>query len=255
MAAETLEILARGGYRDVVIGPDVAAAVAGTRLYRPEDPVDVPPRPAGAADVEVTNETTLSAARRIGGDVAALNFASARNPGGGFQTGAQAQEESLARSSALYPCLTAAGEFYAYHRTHPELTYSDRVIYSPAVPVFRDDAGDLLPRPYPVVFLTAAAPNRAAIERQQPHLLPEVPAVLARRARRVLAIAAAHRHRRLVLGAWGCGVFGNDPAVVADAFAVALREAPWFERVVFAILDRGRDAPTRAAFARVFGGR
>jgi uncharacterized protein (TIGR02452 family) len=254
MAAETLDIIARGGYRGVDIGPQVAAAVAGTRLYRPDDPIASPAPLTALPAVEVTNETTLAAAYRLGGDVACLNFASARNPGGGFRTGAQAQEESLARSSALYPCLCAAGDFYAYHRAHPELTYTDRVIYSPAVPVFRDDRGDLLPEPYPVSFLTAAAPNRLAIERNQPHLLPEVPAVLARRAARVLRVAGAHGHRRLVLGAWGCGVFGNDPAVVADVFAAALHDSPWFDEVVFAVLDRQPGTPTYAAFVAEFRG-
>jgi uncharacterized protein (TIGR02452 family) len=74
-------------------------------------------------------------------------FASARRPGGGFLTGAQAQEESIARASALHACLRVVGDFYAYQRRRPELTYSDRVIYSPAVPVFRDDTGALLPVP------------------------------------------------------------------------------------------------------------
>lgn len=253
MAAETLEIVARGGYPGVVIGPEIAEAVAATRLYLPDDPVGEPSPVDGPAVVEVTNETSLAAARRLGGDVACLNFASAGSPGGGFRNGAQAQEESLARSSALYPCLCAAGDFYTYHRAHPELTYTDRVVYSPAVPVFRDDAGDLLPSPYLVSFLTAAAPNRAAIERNQPHLLPEVPEALARRAARVLRVAAAHGHRRLVLGAWGCGVFGNDADVVAETFAAALREGPWFERVVFAVLDGRPATPTYAAFASLFG--
>jgi uncharacterized protein (TIGR02452 family) len=153
--------------------------------------------------------------RRLGGDLACLVFASARNPGGGFLNGAQAQEESIARASALYPCLRAAGDFHAHHRAHPELTYSDRVINSAEVPVFRDDNGTLLPDPYPVSFLTCAAPNRAAIARNQPEHLPDVPAILTRRAARVLHVAAAHGHRRLVLGAWGCGVFGNEPAAVA----------------------------------------
>jgi uncharacterized protein (TIGR02452 family) len=100
-----------------------------------------------------------------------------------------------------------------------------------------------------VSFLTAAAPNRAAIARTQPEHLPDVPSILTRRAARVLAVAAAHGHRRLALGAWGCGVFGNDPATVAAAFAAALRDSPWFDEIVFAVLDRGRDAPIRAAFA------
>jgi uncharacterized protein (TIGR02452 family) len=249
IARETVSIAEQGGYGTVDLTAAVARAVAGTRLHLPADPLPVPATAAGApAEIEVTGESSLEASRRLGGDVACLVFASARNPGGGFLNGAKAQEESLARSSALYPCLLAAGDFYAHHRAHPELTYTDRVIYSPQVPVFRDDKGTLLDEPYAVSFLTAAAPNAGAIARNQPEHLPEVPAILARRAARVLAVAAAHGHRRLVLGAWGCGVFGNDPATVAAAFAGALRSAPWFSTVVFAVLDGQREAPTRAAF-------
>jgi uncharacterized protein (TIGR02452 family) len=75
--------------------------------------------------------------------------------------------------------------------------------------------------------------------------------VLAARAGRVLAVAAAHGHRRLVLGAWGCGVFRNDPAVVAAAFAAQLTRCQgYFDQVVFAVLDRQHGAPTHAAFTR-----
>jgi uncharacterized protein (TIGR02452 family) len=251
--------------------PDVAAAIAGTRLYRPDDPLpddplpddplpDDPlpddPRPVSSAagrlpTVTVTGESSLGATARLGGDVACLVFASARNPGGGFLNGAQAQEESIARGSALYPCLLAAQPFYDYHRQSSSLLYSDRVIYSPAVPVFRDAHDQLLPSPYPVNFLTCAAPNLSALRAGQPSAADEVPAVLNRRATRILRVAAAHGHRRLVLGAWGCGVFGNDPAVVAGAFAAALRAIPHFDEVVFAVLDR-RGGATRTAFDRAF---
>jgi uncharacterized protein (TIGR02452 family) len=250
IAQETVSIVERGGYGQVRFAGEVAAAVAGTRLHLPDDDLPEPAEVAGAPVVEVTGESTLAAARRLGDGAAALNFASARNPGGGFLNGAQAQEESLARSSALYPCLRAAGEFYAYHRADRGLLYTDRVIYSPRVPVFRDDRGALLTEAYPVSFLTSAAPNRAMIVRDQPDLLPQVSGVLARRAARILRVAAAHGHRDLVLGAWGCGVFGNDPAEVAQVFADALRDSPWFERVVFAIVDR-RDG-TREAFRACF---
>jgi uncharacterized protein (TIGR02452 family) len=101
-------------------------------------------------------------------------------------------------------------EFYSFHRQQRDLRYSDRVIYSPAVPVFRDDKGSLLEEPYPVSFLTCAAPNLGAILRNQPGDAGTVPDVLAASAGRVLRIAAARGHRTLVLGAWGCGVFGND---------------------------------------------
>lgn len=271
--------------------PDVAAAVAGTRLYLPDDPLTRPaptgptsavPAPAGPASavpapagrvpevpapvdpawvgpasagaapvVTVTGESSLAATARLAGDVACLVFASARHPGGGFLNGAQAQEESIARGSALYHCLLAARPFYDHHRQSTSLLYTDRVIYSPAVPVFRDARDELLAAPYPVTFLTCAAPNLSAIRTNQPSSADEVPAVLHRRATRVLRVAAAHGHRRLVLGAWGCGVFGNDPSVVAGAFAAALQSVPHFDEIVFAVLDRPGGA-TRAAFDQVF---
>lgn len=258
IARDTVTISERGSYStpagSVSIADAVSRAVARTRLHLPDDPLDLPEQ-TGFPRVDVTNESTLQATRRLGGDIACLVFASARNPGGGFLNGAQAQEESVARGSALYPCLRAAGDFYAHHRAHDDLRYSDRVIHSPAVPVFRDDKGALLPEPYPVSFLTAAAPNRSAILRNQPERAGDIPAALHRRAARVLHVAAAHGHRRLVLGAWGCGVFGNDPATVADAFLTALRDNRYFDHVVFAVLDRQPGTPILAAFAEAFGSR
>ena len=257
MATETIAIIEAGGYRspsgrDVRIGASVTDAVAGTRLYRPDEALPARlPRNSGAPATEVTNETSLSAARLLGPGAACLVFASAKNPGGGFLTGAQAQEESIARSSALYPCQGAAGEFYAFHRRQGDLRYSDRVIYSPRVPVFRADDGALLEEPYTVSFLTAAAPNLGAILTSQPTAAGSVPGVLAARAARVLAVAAAHGHRKLVLGAWGCGVFRNDPPRVAEALARQLPPAPGpIDHVVFAVLDRQRGTPAHAAFTR-----
>lgn len=250
IARDTVEISERGSYSTAAgeVTITVAPAVAGTRLHLPDDELSLPAQ-GELARVDVTNESTLEATRRLGGDLACLVFASARNPGGGFLNGAQAQEESVARSSALYPCLLAAGDFYRHHRAHEDLTYTDRVIYSPQVPVFRDDKGTLLPEPYPVSFLTAAAPNRSAILRSQPERADGIPAALLQRAAKVLQVAAAHGHRRLVLGAWGCGVFGNDPATVAQTFRTALRDHRYFDHVVFAVLDRQKGAPALAAFA------
>ncbi|QRP46348.1 TIGR02452 family protein [Amycolatopsis sp. FDAARGOS 1241] len=255
IAAETVAIVERGSYRvgdaEVVIREQVEHARKGTRLHLPDEPArrsatTVTPR------IEITNESSLDAARRVGDDVACLVFASARNPGGGFLNGAQAQEEAIARCSALHACLLEVPGFYAHHRADPDLRYTDRVIHSPAVPVFRDDRGALLPTPSPVSFLTAAAPNLGAIRRNQPQHEASVPAVLTRRAARVVALAAHHGHRALVLGAWGCGVFENDPTVVAAAFRQALADHPHFERVVFAVLDKRAGEPTYTAFAREF---
>lgn len=252
VARHTVQLVREGQYRSpdgrlVSIREDVARAVAGTRLYLPDDELPEPDRPQQPLTVEVTRESTLAAGRRLGPGTAALVFASARNPGGGFLTGAKAQEEDIARASALYECLLTAEEYYDHHRASRDLRYTDRVIYCPDVPVFRGDDGTLLAEPYGLSFLVAAAPNLGAILTNQPDLAGTVPAVLKRRAERVLRIAMAHGHRQIVLGAWGCGVFRNPPEIVAEAFRHALTEVPGFQRVVFAILDRTGDSPTFSA--------
>ncbi|MEV5427713.1 TIGR02452 family protein [Streptomyces sp. NPDC052701] len=264
IAQETGRIVAAGAYRapgghEVPIAAAVEAAREGTRTYGP-GPVRVAPAAAGDTLFEVTGESSLEAARRLGGDgggdVAVLNFASARNPGGGYLNGAQAQEEALCRASALYTCLLRARGFYDHHRAHRDPFYTDRVIHSPAVPVFRDDRGRLLDAPYTAGFLTAAAPNASVVLRTAPQRAGELPRALAVRAERVLETAAAHGYRRLVLGAWGCGVFRNDPAQVAGAFRTLLapggRFASVFAHVVFGILDRTPGGAVRAAFVRAF---
>ncbi|WP_432173997.1 TIGR02452 family protein [Streptomyces sp. Tue6028] len=261
-ALRTEEIVAAGAYRasdgrEVPIGAAVAAARAGTRMHGPE-PVEIPAFAPRETVFEVTGESSLQAARRLTGDdpVAVLNFASARNPGGGYLNGAQAQEEALCRASALYTCLAGVREFYDHHRAHRDPFYTDRVIHSPAVPVFRDDRGALLDAPYHAGFLTAAAPNAGVILRRTPERAADLPGALAVRAERVLETAAAHGYRRLVLGAWGCGVFRNDPAQVADAFHTLLggdgRFAGAFTHVVFGVLDRTRGSVTLSAFERAF---
>lgn len=266
IAKETEEIVARGHYpapdgRKVDIGRDVAAALAGTRMYGP-GPLDITPDTDRTTSFEVTGESSTQAARRLTAadtaPVAALNFASARNPGGGFLNGAQAQEEALCRASALYATLLRAPEFYAHHRADRSPFYSDRVIHSPAVPVFRDDRGRLLDTPYTVAFLTSPAPNAGVIAARTPDQAHRVPAALSSRAERVLETAAEHGYRRLVLGAWGCGVFRNAPGVVAAAFHALLtgsgRFAGQFEQIVFAVLDRTDEGPTLAAFRGTFAG-
>ncbi|MFI8859462.1 TIGR02452 family protein [Streptomyces prasinus] len=252
--------------------PALAPAPASARSSGPAPDRDPAPeadgfpsspfRPVGAR-IEVTGESSLEAARRLTregdgthGVPAVLNFSSARNPGGGYLNGAQAQEEALCRASALYVCLLRAPGFYDHHRTHRDPFYTDRVIHSPAVPVFRDDRGRLLDEPFPVGFLTSAAPNAGVILRTAPERAAGLPRALAARAERVLETAVAHGYRRLVLGAWGCGVFRNDPAQVAAAFRALLepggRFAGAFEHVVFGILDRTRGSEVRAAFERTF---
>ena len=206
--------------------------------------------------IEVTGESSLQAARRLydqrGGTVGVLNFASARHPGGGYRTGARAQEEDLCRQSALYRSLLRAPEYYSAHKTDP--TYSHRVICSPGVPVFRDHHYVPLAKPFPVTFLTCAAPNAGVVAERDPARLAQIPGIFAERIARVLAVAAHHDVDSLVLGAWGCGVFRNVPADVANAFNDQLAGpfAGRFARVTFAVHDRTPHQKTLGAFQEVF---
>jgi uncharacterized protein (TIGR02452 family) len=125
------------------------------------------------------------------------------------------------------------------------------MILSPHCPVFRDDSGKLIEEPHIVSFITSPAPNAGASADKRPEELPLIPSVFRRRSEYVLALATSQGYKHLVLGAWGCGVFRNDPAVVAESFMSHLRHANWngrFERVVFSVLDHSPTKEILAAF-------
>lgn len=268
-AMETLGVIERGAYStpsntEVSIRAAADAATAGTITYRPDELDDLlrtlPVRGSSPTRIELTGETTLEAGRRLvetegESRVVALNFASAKNPGGGFLGGAKAQEEDLARCSALYPCLVRQNTYYEANRAESTLLYTDYMIYSPDIPFFRDDHLRFLERPFLLSMITAPAPNAGAALDRNPQLSEErIRETFDTRIPKVLAVAAAKGHRTLVLGAWGCGAFRNDPNVVAAAFHRALsheRFRGMFDRVVFAVYDpKGRNRP---AFERYFG--
>jgi len=185
-----------------------------------------------------------------------LNFASAKNPGGGFLRGACAQEESLALSSGLYPCLMKpeVAKFYEDNERERTCVYTDHMIMSPAVPVFKNDGGCPLDEPYAVGMLTAPAPNMGvAAKRPGSGGVEAIRKARQRRMERVVQALAAEGFDAVVLGAWGCGVFQNDPEQVAQEFHELLCGSyrGVFRRVVFAVLDQA----TCAAFESVFFGR
>ncbi len=210
----------------------------------------------------VANETTLQGVTELlkvvdSEKVGVLNFASARSPGGGFLNGAQAQEESLARCSALYASLIKCMDFYDLHRQLKSCLYTHSMILSPDCPIFRDDTGKYLPSPQLVHFITAAAPNAGAIASNEPEDTSKIPQALHERAEYVLALALSHGIQNLVLGAWGCGVFRNDPERVADTFADLLLRGAWkdrFRNIRFSVWDRGEALGNYAPFADAFGG-
>jgi len=190
---------------------------------------------------EVNDLTTLDAVRKLISEghknVACLNFASAKNAGGGFLGGSQAQEESIARATGLYPCLQNAPEYYKTNKRSKTCFYTDYMIYSPAVPILKDEEGQLLDAVVTAGIITAPAVNTGVVKEREPHRLDEVETVMRRRIAKVLAIALEHGHTTLVLGAWGCGVFRNDPEDVAKWFAdvISSQFAGKFEKLVFAV--------------------
>jgi uncharacterized protein (TIGR02452 family) len=259
IAKQTLQACEQGEYTNargqrVPLTAAIDAAREGTQSHELGEPLTTKPARAKTA-ISVTAETTIDALVRMQGTthLACLNFASAKNPGGGFLGGAQAQEESLARSSALYPCLLTQRAHYDRNRANRSPIYLDLAIWSPGVPFFRADKGAWLDAPAFCSVITCAAPNAGALRQQQRYDAAEVEAALRRRAELVLAVAAHHGVERLILGAWGAGVFGNDPVMVAEAFARPLAGAyrDVFAEIVFAIPGEG--GANHAAFTARFG--
>ncbi len=257
-AKSTLAACEDGAYTNargerVEIGAALAAARAGTELHELGERLRAPSR-VPRTSIAVAQETTLQSLLRLNGGpghLTCLNFASAKNPGGGFLGGAQAQEESLARSSGLYPCLIEKREHYERNRGEAMPIYLDLAIWSPRVPFFKTDRGDWLDAPVLASVITCAAPNASALRQQKRFDAALVEAALRKRAVLVLAVAAHHGVDRLVLGAWGAGVFGNDPVMVADAFGVLLEGefANAFTEVIFAVPNDGANPQ---AFAKRF---
>jgi uncharacterized protein (TIGR02452 family) len=240
------------------------SAVNGTTLYSPEQgqqllQVHVPCH-GGTPRIDVTPETTQVAAHRLVheegcADLVLLNYASARKPGGGFLNGAKAQEEDLARCSGLYPCLLTQPAYYTQNRASSSPLYTDHIIYAPDVPWFRTHSRDLLESVFLASVITAPAPNAGQVLRRDATAWPRIEAALRQRAGIVLAIAREHRHRTLLLGAWGCGVFRNTPSMVADAFGAWLLSPEFrgcFDRVIFAVYDTSRDQHLLRAFESRF---
>lgn len=259
---QTQTILSEGEYinssgEKVAIASQLERAKTGTISYPPDVPLSEQFEARFDTRIYVHNQTTLSAAKlyvETGYRTVALNFASARNPGGGWLSGAQAQEESLGRASGLVACIEG-DEMYQRHLRLRDALYTNSAIYSPEVPVFRDDYNNLLDQPYLLSFITAPAVNAAVVLQRDSSRRKEVYETMRVRIQRVLSIAAMHQHTALILGAWGCGVFGNDPLTIAKLFQEALSGpfAGVFDEVVFAILDSSKQERYIGPFYRVFG--
>lgn len=197
------------------------------------------------------------------------NFASASNPGGGVTRGANAQEECLCRCSSLYFCLNTPemwNGFYKPHRTAKNPIHNDDIIYTPDVIVFKTDTaypqlmdeGDW----YQTNVITCAAPNL----RERPSNLfntgdgniaikisdEELQMIHEKRLRRILDLAVTNGNEVVILGAFGCGAFANNPEVVAMAAKNVVREYKHaFQVIEFAVYCSPRDEHNYKIFSKV----
>lgn len=271
IANETLRVLQDGNYPFKGIDQDLSEHLGysrkNTKYYPPGSSIrewaasqqNLPPD-SSPTHISVLHVSTLDAARLLEnvyknnpskrGKTGVLNFASATKPGGGFKNGAEAQEESIARSSTLYPCLMTdeAAKFYKLHSresadNHPAY-YSHAIVYSPKVTVFRDDDG-FFTYPFNVDVLTCAAVNAGEVRKTvsvpgRSGLEVGIEKEMTERMGRILFVFEKAGVRNIILGTFGTGVFRNDVAIVARIWAHLLivpdaRFKDSFDRIIFAI--------------------
>lgn len=176
-------------------------------------------------EINIQNLDTVSAgnALSVAGKTALLNMASSTCPGGGVMNGAQAQEECLFRCSDLH--VTVNEQYYPL--ADNEGLYTTNAIF------FKDkDYNTVQPFVADVITVAALNMNRDSIG-SIPYMEAMIPKI-----RLIFQLANENNVDNLVLGAWGCGVFKNDPRTMADMFIQELKSyMGCFKQVVFAVIN------------------
>lgn len=251
IAQETLKILDKGTYKstngmEVNITSEINYATENTKLYDTKT-LDKLPRTTDDTSfetkIEVVHEDVVSCIHRVSKlskHVMCLNFASAKNAGGGFINGAIAQEEALAIASNLYKTQIETDGFYNLHRSMKSCVYTDTMIYSPNVVFFRDTNLDLVENPSKCTIITSAAVNAGIVLQREKISGNKITDLMHKRIEKVLALAKYKKNDTLILGAWGCGVFRNDPLEIAKLFKKLLDNEykNQFKHIVFAVFSR-----------------
>ena len=212
-------------------------------------------------NLEVWNADSVSAARILSerntindANISILNFASYKNPGGMFINGSSAQEECLCHESTLYNVLAAFdNDYYEWNRHHLNKSlYINRALVSPGILFLKDTNMVKDPTNFYATVITCAAPNFGPGS-MYGHVTPEENSeVLNSRVKFVLDVASMACTDYLVLGAWGCGVFKQNPYEVAELFKKNLICSKYsFKKVVFAV-PAGNE--NYVAFKKVFKG-
>lgn len=209
-------------------------------------------------DLYVSRLSSFDAARRYKGKkVAVLNFASATTPGGGVTHGSFAQEEALCRTSTLYNILNTKEMwelFYLPHRLNHSPLNNDDIIYSPGVVVIRSDDNNLLSKEdyFTLDVITCAAPNLNQDSNEFYISNEELYKIHYQRGKKILDAAYLNGVEVLILGAFGCGAFRNDPHVVASAYNDLIKEYKHnFDIIEFAVFCPGEDTKNYDAFKKV----
>ncbi len=249
LGSEMVEWVDAGEYPVGDVQVSLPAARAGVSIPPEAHVPAVHSRPERITRVEVANESSLTAARRLnasGLSPLVLNMANGVMPGGGFLHGSIAQEEYLCRSTALYATIRD-DPMYGFHAELGHYESSHWAIVSSDVAVIRDDEGAPISEPWMCSFITCAAPVAQRVGRERSAI------IMADRIERLLSVAAAHGYQSLVLGAWGCGAFRNDPTLTAEAFRDLLTGTfdGVFSDVVFAISDWSGERRFLRPFAQV----
>ena len=242
---------------DSDLSASVDAAKKNTTVYYEDDYPVFDASQIRNMKITVSGDRSYQAAMRLhkenpGAKIAVMNFANAFHAGGGVTKGSGAQEECLCRTSTLYPLLdrrTLRDSFYKHHRDLNTPKASDSLVYTEGVVICKTDTD--LPERMPkedwvsVDVITIAAPDLRSKSNQHAELVgngtymndAELFGYHVKRAMHMLTCAAAKKADILVLGAFGCGAFENNPRVVARAYKIALEEFPKvFDQVEFAIL-------------------
>lgn len=225
---------------------DIAKTIETAKLYEDGEgrELELPEPRFESTNVSVERVDAAKAVTDAKGRACVLDFASYRYPGGGYVNGGWSQEEELCSQSSLYPVLDGLqDEFYIPNRqTRRGELYTDRALYLSDV-VFTT-GGAMKKRD---VLVCSPVNRRFALQNHRSE--PECDIDMVHRVHTVMHIAAANEVDSLVLGAFGCGLFGNDPTKVAILFRDWLAAHPGqFQNVVFAIPG----GPNLDAFREVF---
>ena len=155
-------------------------------------------------------KTILDYAGEANGKIAVLNFASAKNAGGGYKNGSMSQEEAIAYCSNLEQVLSqnknVYNEFYMYHRKNQLDFYSSRMIYTENLSVFKNEQFELLDTPVYVDVITSCAVNVRNLKQQHKmKQVKEAPQIMEDRIEKVIQLAISQKVDTIILGAFGAG--------------------------------------------------